>query len=168
MFSPLFTIMGPWRGRLAIAPAPAPAPNLKKNLQHWQKLGVTSVLSLMLPYERPGWEDEQKICRSLGLKFHSIPVIDHSVPLPENLPTVALQLKQIEADLCAGEKVVAHCFAGIGRSAMATIALLMIAGVPMEEATEMVSSARGIPTPETEEQREWLRTFDHHRRLSYT
>jgi predicted protein tyrosine phosphatase len=168
MFPPLFVIQGPWRGRLAIAPAPAPGPHLKENLSHWQKLGLTTVLSLMSPGERPGWEKEETTCRALGLKFHSIPIPDHSVPKPEELPVIAARLKEIEAQLRAGEKIVAHCFAGIGRSAMATIGLLVIAGTPLDEATKLVSSARGLPTPETEEQLEWLRAIDRHRRLSYT
>ena len=167
MFSPLFLIDGPWQGKLAIAPAPAPGPHLQKGLQGWKRLGVTGVLS-MLDDERPGWEDEAAICSQLGIRFYSIPIEDHSVPKPEEMPQIAERLVEVEAALRAGEVIVAHCFAGIGRSGMATVALLMIGGVPLDEAMRRVSLARGISCPETEEQREWLRSFDHHRRLSYT
>jgi predicted protein tyrosine phosphatase len=168
MLAPLFAIEGPWPGRLAIAPAPAPGEHLEKNLRHWKKFGLTAVLSLMVPGERPGWDREEELCRSLGLKFYSLPVPDHSVPAPEDLATVEARLLALEADLRAGEKIAVHCFAGIGRSGLATIALLVIAGVPLDEATNLVSNARGLPTPETPEQQEWLRAFDRHRRLSYT
>ena len=168
MLTPLFAIHGPWRGRLAIAPAPAPHPHLEKNLRHWQKMGVTGVLSLLQSDERPGWENEEDVCRAVGLKFYSIPIVDHTAPLPDELPTMASQLVAIEAQLREGEKIVAHCFAGIGRSGMATIALLMIAGIPLDDAKTLVSSARGLAVPENRDQWEWLRAFDRYRRLSYT
>lgn len=168
MLSPLFAIEGPWRGRLAIAPAPAPGPQLEKNLRHWQRLGVQGVLSLMVPSERPGWEREDETCRAIRLRFSSIPIADHSAPPPEALSQIESQLIEIEARLRAGERIVAHCFAGIGRSGLACISLLMIGSVPLEQATKLVSEARGYPVPEAREQQEWLRAFDRHRRLSYT
>lgn len=166
MLSPLFVIAGPWRGRLAIAPAPAPGPNLEKNLRHWNRLGVTDVVSMLRPNERPGWEKEEAICRSLDMDFYSIPILDHSVPLPDEMPEIAARLGEVEARLRVGAKVVTHCFAGIGRSGMATIGLLILGGIPLADAVSLVSSARGLPTPETEEQREWLHAFDRYRRLS--
>jgi predicted protein tyrosine phosphatase len=168
MFTPLFLIDGPWPGRLAISPAPAPGPRLEKNLRNWQRLGVTGVLSMMQPGERKGWEREQAICYELEMKFYSIPIPDHSVPPPEEMKLVASRLVEVEAGLQTGERIVAHCFAGIGRSGMATVALLMIAGIPQRDAIALVSSARGLHCPETAEQREWLASFDRYRRLSYT
>ena len=49
---------------------------------------------------------------------------------------------------------------------MATAALLMIGGVPLEKAIAQVTEARGLPCPETDEQREWLASFDRFRRVS--
>ncbi len=168
MFAPLFTIQGPWPGVLAIAPAPPPAPHLEKALHRWKKLGVTTILSLMSPGERPGWEDEEDLSDRLGIHFAAIPVRDHSVPLPNEMQAISSVLEQMDRRLKAGERVVVHCFAGIGRSGMATAALLMVAGVPLQEAIERVSMARGLRCPETEEQLEWLASFDRFRRLSYT
>lgn len=167
MFSNLFLIDGPWRGKLAIAPAPAPGRGLESALRGWQRLGVTGVLS-MLDNERRGWEKERQICERVGLEFYSIPVEDHSIPSAEELPEIASRLADVEMELQRGAVIVAHCYAGIGRSGMATVALLMLGGVPLEEAVKRVSDARGRSCPETEEQHEWLRSFDRHRRLSYT
>jgi predicted protein tyrosine phosphatase len=168
ILAPLFAIEGPWQGRLAIAPAPVPGPYLERNLQHWKKLGVQGVVSLMVAGERPGWEREAEISRIIGLKFSSIPIEDHTAPPPEQLREIESKLVAIETRLREGETIVVHCFAGIGRSGMACIALLMTGGVPLEKATTLVSQARGLPTPEVEAQQEWLRAFDRHRRLSYT
>jgi protein-tyrosine phosphatase len=167
MFSPLFLIEGPWKGKLAIAPAPPPGSHLQRGLQAWKRLGVTGVVS-MLDDERPGWKEEAEICQRLGIHFYSIPIEDHCVPKPEDMPRISERLIEVEAALRVGGAIVVHCFAGIGRSGMATVALLMMGGVPLEEAMQRVSLARGLSCPETEEQREWLRSFDHHRRLSYT
>lgn len=121
---------------------------------------------MLKPNERPGWEQEEEICHALGMDFYSIPILDHSVPQADETPLIATRLTEVEGRLRMGAKVVTHCFAGIGRSGMATIGLLMLGGVPLDDAMSLVSSARGLPTPETEEQREWLRAFDRYRRLS--
>lgn len=123
---------------------------------------------MLRPGERRGWDKEGEFCHDLGLTFYSIPITDHSVPAADEMPAIAAQLEAVEAGLSRGEKIVAHCFAGIGRSGMASAALLMIGGVSLDDAIALVSSARGLPCPETREQREWLREFDRHRRLSYT
>jgi len=166
MLTPLFAIDGPWPGVLAIAPAPPPEPRLSKALQRWQKLGISTVVSLMWPGERPGWEREPRYCEELGIQFYSLPIRDHSVPAPDEMQSTAELLRAIEARLKAGERVVAHCFAGIGRSGMATAALLMIAGLPLEQAINRVSQARGCGCPETDEQHEWLAAFDRFLRVS--
>ena len=168
MIAPLFTIEGPWPGILAIAPAPPPEPRLAKALERWQKLGITVILSLLQPGERPGWDREPEFCEQIGIKFYSLPIRDHSVPDANEMTRVLAVLTQVEAHLNAGERVVAHCFAGIGRSGMATVALLMLGGVPIDQAIDRVSNARGLNCPETEEQLEWLASFDRFRRLSYT
>jgi len=168
MLSPLFAIEGPWSGILAIAPATPPEPYLAKSLERWQKLGIGTILSLMEPGERRGWDREGEICEQLGLRFYALPIRDHSIPLPDEMENIVAVLAKIEARLRAGERVVAHCFGGIGRSGMATIALLMLGGVSIEEAIRHVTLARGLDCPETEEQLEWLASFDRFRRLSYT
>jgi predicted protein tyrosine phosphatase len=168
MIASLFAIEGPWRGILAIAPAPPPGRHLEKALMRWHRLGITTIVSLMLPGERPGWEQEEALCHDLGIIFISIPIRDHSIPEADEMENIVTQLEQIEKRLEAGERVAAHCFGGIGRSGMATIALLMIAGIALPEAIQRVTMARGLRCPETDEQLEWLASFDRFRRLSYT
>src|SRR5581483_10341726 len=125
MLAPLFAINGPWRGILAIAPAPAPGKMLERNLRQWQRLGITGVFSLLEPSERPGWEHEADICDALGLSFYSLPIRDHSIPAPHEMEMVSRRLEEVERALQFGHRIAAHCFAGIGRSGMATAGLLM-------------------------------------------
>ncbi|MBT7442781.1 MAG: hypothetical protein HN790_02295 [Methylococcales bacterium] len=58
-----------------------------------------------------------------------------------------------------GQGVAVHCRAGIGRSGMTTIAVLVRYGLSVDDAITLVSQARGIPVPDTEEQIDWL--YDH-------
>lgn len=168
MSAPLFLIDGPWPGKLAIAPAPPPDARLKAALQQWQRLHITCIVSLMVPGEREGWENEEALCENLGIRLISIPIEDHSVPKPEEMQSIAARLDGLYKRLQGGQRVLVHCFAGIGRSGMVTAALLMLAGISLDDAVVKVSSARGLCCPETEEQLEWLASFDRFRRLSYT
>jgi protein-tyrosine phosphatase len=52
--------------------------------------------------------------------------------------------------------VAIHCRGGIGRSSLMAAAVLVQLGAAPEQAWDTVSVARGMPVPETEEQRAWL------------
>jgi protein-tyrosine phosphatase len=65
----------------------------------------------------------------------------------------------VKHDLSRGKKVLIHCRQGIGRSGMIAACLLIDSGVPVEEALQTLSSKRGLPVPETEEQRRWLERY---------
>src|SRR3569833_1020932 len=106
MTAPQNLVEGPWKGLLAFAPAPPPGNRLQQALQSWQRLHVSTVVSLMVPGERPGWEQEQALCRDLNLDFISIPIRDHSIPKPEEMQQLASTLKDIDCRLAAGERVV--------------------------------------------------------------
>jgi hypothetical protein len=44
----------------------------------------------------------------------------------------------------------------LGRSPLIAIGALMLAGINSRSAINRVSAARGLPVPETKEQREWI------------
>ncbi len=62
----------------------------------------------------------------------------------------------LKGDLSSGKNVLIHCRQGIGRSGLIAVCLLIDSGLPLEEALRILSSARGLPVPETAEQRQWL------------
>jgi len=55
-----------------------------------------------------------------------------------------------------GVNTVVHCRAGIGRTGMVAVGVLLHAGLEPEAALEHVAKARGIAVPDTSEQRDWL------------
>jgi protein-tyrosine phosphatase len=50
-----------------------------------------------------------------------------------------------------------HCRAGIGRSGIAAAAVLVSLGHEPRDVFAMVSKARGVSVPDTDEQIEWFR-----------
>jgi protein-tyrosine phosphatase len=55
-----------------------------------------------------------------------------------------------------GKNVAVHCRQGIGRSGLFAAGVLAGSLLDPEQAFEIVSSARGLPVPETPEQRSWI------------
>jgi len=58
--------------------------------------------------------------------------------------------------LSKGKNVLVHCRQGIGRSGLVAASLLVKKGISPGAAIESVSAARGMPVPETAEQRDWI------------
>jgi len=69
------------------------------------------------------------------------------------LPTT---YKVLEIEICAGKHVAIHCRAGIGRTGIIAGAVLLKTGKTAKEAFALISDARGVRVPDTEEQEKWL------------
>jgi protein-tyrosine phosphatase len=52
--------------------------------------------------------------------------------------------------------VAVHCWGGVGRSSLVAAALLVLRGSTAQAAWHRVAYARGVPVPETDEQRDWV------------
>ena len=53
-----------------------------------------------------------------------------------------------------------HCRAGIGRSSLLAAAVLRVEGRTADEAWQRITEARGLPVPDTDEQRDFLVQLD--------
>ena len=156
----LYWITGPWAGRLAISARPRAGDWLKDEMSEWQRAGVDTVVSLLTIDEERELELEREahVSRAAGMAFISFPIVDRDVP-SSRLDLVRLT-DQLNAELACGKNVVLHCRQGIGRAGLVAASLLMTAGAGLENAISEVSDARGLPVPETAEQRAWLAEFD--------
>lgn len=156
MWKELHWIDGPWPGKLAVAPRPRGGDWLEDDLASWRRAGIATVLSLLTPDEAQDLDlsREASAARAQGMTFKSLPIPDCGVPNSETEVTAALE--GINADLAAGKSVVVHCRQGIGRSGLLAACLLIGKGLSPKKAVEAVSVARGIPIPETPEQRSWI------------
>jgi len=88
------------------------------------------------------------------LKFLSFPIPDRQVPDSDAGFTKALD--QLNSELASGSNVVLHCRQGVGRTGLVAACLLLTKGLDAETAVSRLTAARGVPIPETPEQRQWI------------
>jgi protein-tyrosine phosphatase len=150
---------GPWPGRLALAARPRGGEWLEDEIGGWKEAGIDVILSLLTPEEEHdlGLNDEAREARAHGLQFLSLPVQDRGVPERES--DARATVERVNSLLSQGENVVVHCRQGVGRTGLLAACLLVSRGIPPDAAVDTLSSARGVPVPETPEQRRWINEF---------
>jgi protein-tyrosine phosphatase len=80
---------------------------------------------------------------SLDFRFLHLPMQNYG--LPRDLAGFREGIEQIAASLAAGDIVMLHCAAGIGRTGTAAACLLKRLGVPTPEALQRVRDAGSNP-----------------------
>lgn len=120
-------------------------------------MGLDTVVSLLEPDEAAelGLKDEGEILASKGMRFLPYPIPDRCVPASQ--PDALSLLADIIGELATGRNVAVHCRQGVGRSGLIAAASLVISGLAVGEAVDVVSRARGVAVPETNEQLQWLK-----------
>jgi protein-tyrosine phosphatase len=147
---------GPWLGKLALAARPRGGEWLEDELSAWRGAGVDTVFSLLTNEEEADLDIENEASQSKahGMRFVSFPIPDRQVPNSES--NLAHALEELDQELASGRNVVLHCRQGIGRTGLVAACLFLTKGLDSETAVRRLSAARGIPVPETPEQRQWI------------
>jgi protein-tyrosine phosphatase len=155
----LYWVDGPWSGKLAVAARPRGGDWLKDEIAAWHRARINSVVSLLTPDEEQSLDlnDEARIAKAAGFDFISFPIPDRQVPASQ--AAMAGVLEKINAALASGKNAVIHCRQGIGRSGLVAACLLITRGSDPVVAVETLSRKRGVPIPETPEQRRWIDNF---------
>lgn len=155
----IYSIEGPWKGRLAIVPRPRGEDWLEDEVQAWREGGLDVIVSLLTADEARelSLADEATLAQANGLRFLQFPIPDYSVP--SSLEAALAFAEKVDEALTAGENVGIHCRQGIGRSSLIAAAVLVLRGTDPEAAFKRVATARGCPVPDTSEQREWVTNF---------
>lgn len=156
----------PGPGRLAIMPHPRGDEWLADELRSLNEQGVTLIVSLQEEDEAEdlGLKDEARLCGELGLRFRRFPIQDHSIP-PLTQVTFDF-VEELAREVRAGEAVAVHCMAGVGRSGLICISVLIALGMEPVPAMDLASDARGFALPETDGQCLWLRDYAQRRKES--
>ena len=151
----LFRIPAPVPGVLSTMPRPRGGDWLDDELAALRGVDVRVLVSLLTTNEMRELElsGEANAAFRAGLRFYHHPIVDLGVP--ERAPVLAL-VDQLVLRLKAGDHVVVHCRAGIGRSSLIAGAVLVKLGITPDTAWTTISAARGVEVPETDEQRAWL------------
>jgi protein-tyrosine phosphatase len=145
-------------GNLAIMPKPRSNEWLEDEIQEFNNQAVNLVVCLLTTDEIYELElqKEETLCERYQIQYISFPIEDRSVP--SFLDTKRL-VDHLLNQLKEGTKVAVHCRAGIGRAGLITASILIRFGIEPEHACRLISKARKIQVPETEEQQRWLVYF---------
>jgi protein-tyrosine phosphatase len=114
---------------------------------------VVSLLELE-EQDELGLAEEGPLAEAHDVRFVSFPILDRAVP--QSLSATAALLVKVREALDNGKTVGIHCRQGIGRSALIAGGVLIVSGVEPRTALESVARARGVPVPDTAEQKAWL------------
>ena len=146
-------------GRLGISRKPDGGEALDADMAQLAHGMVDHVVSLLEPAEAAefGLADEGSAAERNGIGFYNFPITDHGVPA--DAVHYRRAASAIAGRLGAGQAIVIHCRAGLGRAPSLAIAALIESGVNPDEAILRVGRARGRPVPETDEQLAFIREF---------
>ncbi len=152
----LYWIEAPFPGKVAISARPRGGDWLEDEITAWRQAGIDTVISLLTPDEVNdlNLNEEARLSEVHSMRFCSFPIPDRSIP-SSRAETSGL-VKTLRSELDAGRNLVVHCRQGVGRSGLIAAALLISGGIGPEEALRRITDARGVPVPETSEQRAWV------------
>ncbi len=158
----LYTVKFSGPGCLSTMARPRGGDWLAEEIAALRDAGVEVVVSLLTDEEISELElsKEAQLCQAQGIRYFSFPIQDFSVPTSE--AEALAFLEGLKAMLLDGKHLVIHCRGGIGRSSVMAGSLLVLAGYTPQRALELLSDARGMHVPETDEQRAWVQGFSRH------
>jgi protein-tyrosine phosphatase len=141
-------------GRLAVCARPRAGHFLADDLAALRGEGVDVLVSALTPHEEHQLqlEEEGAAAASAGLEFVRLRIGNLQVPGGER---DRLVLEGLHRRLGDGAAVAAHCHASVGRSPLIAVSLMVLCGWPAASAWAHVEAARGMPVPDTLEQRAW-------------
>ena len=144
-------------GEFFIMPKPS-SEWLDDDIHAYQSMGIDKIVSLLEQDEvvELGLLEERACCVKHGIEFVQFPIPDRGVP---DRTEFAKLVRQTHGDLVAGLNVGVHCRAGIGRSGVIAACVLQHFALTADDAVAIVSSARGIEVPDTDEQLQYIQAF---------
>jgi protein-tyrosine phosphatase len=121
--------------------------------------GFDIVVSLLSDeeIEELGLIGEPEAIKNQGLQYFNYPIPD--LGIPSSNKSARELLTRLHRELESGKNVGLHCRGSIGRSGLIAASILVLAGVEPSQAIRDVTKARGFDSPETAEQREWVKAF---------
>lgn len=118
--------------------------NLRRDILAYQEWGATGVITFNETDELAGLglADLGHHLIAGGFWWRHLPIVDMNVPVGDFESTWQVESRQICASLAAGERVVLHCLAGLGRTGMMAARLLVDMGMAPERAIHEVRRVR--------------------------
>ena len=134
--------------------------NLRRDLAACQEWGASGIVTLNEhdELEGLGLADLGNQVMDSGFWWRHLPIADMDVPDAGFEDIWAVEGKQIVASLIAGERVVLHCLAGLGRTGMMAARLLTDMGMTPALAVAEVRKVR-LRAIQTEAQEKYVHQF---------
>ncbi|RSZ57359.1 protein tyrosine phosphatase [Massilia atriviolacea] len=150
------------QGCLAVMAKPVAGEWIDDEFSGIARYGMSGMVSLLERHEirELGLTDAPALCAAHGMTFTAFPIADRGLPAA---PGVFALVHDIARRIEQGAHIVIHCRAGIGRTGLLAAAVLVRHGRTPEEAFKLVSAARGVQVPDTQEQYDWV--VQHRKRL---
>jgi protein-tyrosine phosphatase len=151
----LYTVQVGPEGKISTMAKPRGGDWLPDEMRSLAEMGVVTLVSALSASEirDAGLASEAAECEAAGIKFVEIPIPDRATP---DLNAIRSKLAGLSDELNEGHHVAVHCRFGIGRSSLIAAALLVMSGSTPDDAWCEISQARGLPVPDTPEQRDWV------------
>ncbi len=136
------------QGRLAMSRAPGWLGDLHEELAQIRSDGIGSVLALVEDKDIPFFgiaesvDDYVAAVAEAGLVLLRHPIPDHGVPT--SVPNFVATIAGLNDRLRAGESILVHCAAGIGRTGLAAACSLVALGAGFDEAVAMVRATHAF------------------------
>ena len=105
-----------------------------------------------------GLEEEADACSRHHIEFISLPVPDLGVP--HHTGEFIEAVHRLATLIRGGTSIAVHCRQSVGRSGLLAASIAVACGMPLPQALETISKARGVSVPETQEQKDWLQRFE--------
>lgn len=134
--------------------------NLRRDLAACSEWGASGIVTFNEPDELHGLGlgDLGNHVMDSGFWWRHLPITDMDVPDPGFEDIWAVEGKQIVASLIAGERVILHCLAGLGRTGMIAARLLVDLGMSPDIAVAEVRKVRPRAI-QTDEQEKYVHQF---------
>lgn len=147
------------KGCLIVMAKPVSGEWMEDEFIGFSRLGINKIVSLLEEHEQQelGLASEALLCSKNAIEFTSFPMPDRG--LPDTKQAIVLA-KQLYLEICRGKHVAIHCRAGIGRTGIIAGAVLLRSGLNSTEALALISKARGVQVPDTQEQEHWLKALE--------
>jgi len=156
----VFWIEGEPRARLAVVLRPRPGGGLIDDLRRYRKCGIEALVSLLEPGEAEwlGLKFEERVACEMGMEFFNYPIPD--VHVPADAASFRAFVSGLADRLRGGMCIGVHCQGSIGRSTVTAACTLIHLGWTPEAALEAIRNARGFEVPDTDEQRQWILSYE--------
>jgi len=110
------------------------------DLQEITDWGANSVVSLVEDHELKMHKIEEmpEYLASSGIQWYHLPIMDMNIPDQQFEDNWAFEGERIRHSLRIGERIILHCYAGLGRTGMIAARLLVELGVDPDDAIRLV------------------------------